>query len=208
MLIIFDLDDTLIDTSGSITPHRLRSLVSDEDSYQEIISLNELCSSSQQALGQFAQLRGLGAGWIQESMQKMFSPLPQGFTIPLTLGAREVLDWLGQSSHQVALVTGGNPSFQMEKLGKSGLDSFPFHSVVIAEDSKKKPYYQSLVKGLGCAPEEVLVCGDRPAIDLAPAHELGFRVFLRRWGRGLQVEKEPWIDGEVWNLLDLTKEIA
>jgi len=208
LLIIFDLDDTLIDTSGCITPHRLRSLVPDEASYQELFFINEACGSSQKALIQFAERRGLGEEWLKEASRRLFEPLPEGMKIPLTLGARELLDWLSQSNHTVALVTGGNPSFQLEKLEKSRVNSFPFHSVAIAEDSNKKPYYQSLARAFGCSAREILVCGDRPAMDLLPAYELGFRVFLRRWGRGLKVEREPWMDGEVWNLLELTKELA
>ena len=208
MLIIFDLDDTLIDTSGCITPHRLRSLVPDEGSYQELSFINEACGSSQKALIQFAERRGLGGAWLKEASERLFEPLPEEMEIPLTLGAQEILDWLSQSNHAVALVTGGNPSFQLEKLEKSGVNSFPFHSVAIAEDSNKKPYYQSLARAFGCSAREILVCGDRPAMDLLPAYELGFRVFLRRWGRGLKVEREPWMDGEVWNLLELIKELA
>ena len=208
MLIIFDLDDTLIDTSGCVTPHRLRSIVPKEEDYQELLSINDLCGSSKQALTHFAARRGLEESWLGAAFKQLFDPLPDGVQISLTPGAGELLEWLSRSNHQVALVTGGNPSFQMEKLGKSKLDSFPFQSISIAEDSKKKPYYQSLADAFDGAARDILVCGDRPEMDLLPAHELGFRVFLRRWGRGLKAKRESWMDGEVWNLLDLTKEIA
>ena len=164
--------------------------------------------AGRKALTHFAARRGLEESWLGAAFKQLFDPLPDGVQISLTPGAGELLEWLSRSNHQVALVTGGNPSFQMEKLGKSKLDSFPFQSISIAEDSKKKPYYQSLADAFDGAARDILVCGDRPEMDLLPAHELGFRVFLRRWGRGLKAKRESWMDGEVWNLLDLTKEIA
>lgn len=205
-MIIFDLDDTLIDTSGSVTPHKLRDVIdamkipSPERAYRELLSLNEGAKSSKEALILFSARYQVP--W-EEALKAMSSPLPFDFKIPLTLGAKEILTYLVDSHHTMALVTGGDPFFQMEKLEKSGIDPSIFSNIAIPEDSNKKPYYQALAKAFSFPPGEILVCGDRSAMDLLPAHELGFRTFLRRWGRGLKGAKETWMEGEIVNLLEL-----
>ena len=64
MLIVFDLDDTLLDTSGGITPFKLKEALSflfedvGEELYQELLVLNRTASSSKEALAALAKRRG------------------------------------------------------------------------------------------------------------------------------------------------------
>lgn len=74
MLIIFDLDDTLIDTTGQITPFKMRSCLERlqkmglsiglfEEAYQELMAINALSPSSSHAIKMFiAQKGGIPAG--------------------------------------------------------------------------------------------------------------------------------------------------
>jgi len=195
LLIIFDLDDTLIDTSGCLTHYKL------EEALQAMVSagltvpnfsaalellrrIDRSAESAKSALEEFVDIHGfdeyiLEVG-VKEIYEKPFSDLP---VFPVD-GALELLYDLGQQ-HQLALVTVGKYLYQMEKLKKAGIDSRIFSKISVIEDRNKKPHYQRIVDELGYASTEVLVCGDRISIDLFPARELGFKTVQMLWGRGL-----------------------
>lgn len=214
-MIIFDLDDTLIDTSGSITPFKmkecLKKLVAEglvvadfEKAYSELLAINGQEVRSKDAIAQFVAKQGGAAGLVKKGMEELTSPLPTGFQIPTTPHAKEILKSFSQS-HLLALVTGGHPPFQFEKLEKAGIDKSFFSKIAIPEDSVKKPFYEGLLKEFSVSPQEVLVCGDRIAMDLLPAHELGFTTVHMRWGRGKQTPTEKWIHYAISELGELKR---
>ncbi len=213
MLIIFDLDDTLIDTSGSVTPFKMKEclecLVAQglpiqdfRAAYRDLLALNEYSPRSKDALSRFIALSGGSADLIQRMEEVLTSPLPPDFQVPTTPHAKEILEILGQA-HTLALVTGGHPPFQQEKLKKAGIDSSIFSKIHIPEDSVKKPYYKGLFEEYSSSPSQVVVCGDRIAMDLLPAYELGFTTVHMRWGRGAKAETETWIRYSISNLGEL-----
>src|SRR5690348_16050389 len=131
LLIIFDLDDTLLDTSGTVTPFKLREglklLIQDgakvanfEDAYAELMVLNRRCSRSTDATRHFA--KKVGCSDISRAHAELTAPLPAGFTIPTTPDAKEVLNYF-RPNYLLAIVTGGHPPFQREKMEKAGLDT-------------------------------------------------------------------------------------
>lgn len=213
MLIIFDLDDTLIDTSGAVTPFKLgqclKRLIHEgicftdfEEAYASLLAYNASSPKSFDALSKFLLESGVDPSKAAPVIAELTGPLPTDFVVPTTPGAKEVLSFFHQK-HRLALVTGGHPPFQLEKLKKAGLDSSVFSKIHIPEDSIKKPYYQVLLKEFSIPPEEIWVCGDRIKMDLAPAHELGFRTVHMRWGRGLMTDTEDWIDYSITTLREL-----
>ena len=213
MLIIFDLDDTLIDTSGSVTPFKLRqclevlmslgvSLPPLDEAYAEVLLWNQRCSKSQEALSSFASSYGASASQIQESLKCLSSSLPDSFQVSMTPHAKEILEFYHQK-YPLAIVTGGHPPFQRDKLKKAGIDSSLFSMIGIPEDSIKKPYYQALQEKFSLHPQEIWMCGDRIEMDLKPAFELGFRTIHMRWGRGAMVKPEPWVDYSIGSLSEL-----
>jgi FMN phosphatase YigB (HAD superfamily) len=202
-LIIFDLDDTLIDTSGAVTPFKMRECLKKlgfSDDFEELALLNHSSSGSREAFKKFLDKKG-APHLIERAMEEMMAPLPDDFAIPTTPEAKEILNWL-KKTHTLALVTGGHPPFQMEKLKKAGIDSSLFSKIAIPEDSIKKPFYRRLMEEFSA---ETLVCGDRIAMDLAPAHELGCTTVHMRWGRGKLVKTEPWIDHAIESLAELKR---
>lgn len=52
-----------------------------------------------------------------------------------------------------------------------------------------EPFKNALIE-LGCAPDEILIIGDRVDIDLAPAKRFGMKTCLVTWGRELQYEPQ------------------
>ena len=212
-MIIFDLDDTLIDTTGSVTPFKFRQclkhliekgscFIDFEAAYESLLAYNALSLKSVEALSRFISETGIDPAQAASVFAELTGPLPAEFVVATTPGAKEILSFF-HSAHRLALVTGGHPLFQLEKLKKAGLDSSVFSKIHIPEDSIKKPYYQALIKEFSIPPEEIWVCGDRIQMDLVPAHELGCRTIHMRWGRGLRMETEDWIDHSIATLREL-----
>ena len=54
-------------------------------------------------------------------------------------------------------------------------------------------------------PSQALVCGDRIAMDLVPAFELGFTTVHMRWGRGSLVKTAEWAHHAISDLSELKR---
>jgi putative hydrolase of the HAD superfamily len=93
-----------------------------------------------------------------------------------------VLDVL-KKKYQLAIVTMGEPRFQMEKIKKSSLEPALFCKIVVTPIAKG-PHYKALMEALSLAPQEVVVVGDKIENDLRPAKELGARTIHLKKGRG------------------------
>lgn len=213
MLIIFDLDDTLIDTSGAVTPFKMKQCLQKlvekgfsppnfTKAYEELLAYNLSSPKSIDALSKFLMQIGFDLSQSQSIFAELTTPLPSDFVVPTTPQAKEILSYFS-ASHRLALVTGGSPLFQLEKLKKAGLDTSIFSKIDIPEDSIKKPYYQALARKFSILPEQIWVCGDRIQMDLVPAYELGFKTIHMRWGRGQQSASEDWIDHSIATLSEL-----
>jgi FMN phosphatase YigB (HAD superfamily) len=153
---------------------------------------------------EFLSRLGADPSFIKKGLITMKEPLPDHFVIPTTPNAKEILNFFAKD-HVLALVTGGNPRFQLEKLEKAGIDRSIFSKIAIPEDSIKKPFYQRLIKEFSVSPRDVLVCGDRITVDLLPAFELGMTTVQMRWGRGMHLQKEKWVDHFISNLSELKR---
>ena len=195
MLIIFDLDDTLIDTSGCITPVQLTNafeklasfgvVFSDFDkSLQSLLRLNETAPSARHAVEEFFEINGIDTQFLDAILKSVYEEFPSSLQVDPHDMAIDILDALGES-HKLALVTVGKEDLQLLKLKKAGIDSDVFSKIIVTQEKNKKIHYRSIVEGLEMDSAEVIVCGDRIAIDLAPAKELGFITVHMRSGRGL-----------------------
>jgi putative hydrolase of the HAD superfamily len=214
LLIIFDLDDTLIDTSGSITPFALENALQSmiaaglristyEDALEQLKRINKTALSSSDALSEFIEILDGTAEHLQVGKEKLCNELPADIPIFPIDGAGELLTELAQD-HELALVTMGKSAIQMEKLKKAGIDSALFSNIVVSEDRNKKIHYKRLTEGGRYFSNEILVCGDRIAIDLTPAKDLGFKTVHVRWGRGLNSQGRK---GDVDYQIDALKEL-
>ena len=137
MLIIFDLDDTLLDTSGAVTPFKMREclklLIEDgakvndfEQAYADLMALNNISFRSKDAVRSFAE--DLGCPNASRALAELTAPLPADFTIPMTPGAKDVLTFFFLK-YPLVIATGGYPPFQREKIEKAGLDTSIFSRI-------------------------------------------------------------------------------
>lgn len=205
MLIIFDLDDTLIDTTGSITPVKLEQALvkmmeagleigNFEEALDILKRLDTAAESGSQTLLEFLEISLIDKGaykkYFEVGQAELYGQLPSDFPIYPLDQALEVLEELG-AQHQLALVSMGKPDQQLLKLKNAGIDSTIFSKIIISEDRDKKPHYKTILDELGFAPLQTVVCGDRVGRDLLPAKELGCITVQMQWGRGLNSTHSP-----------------
>lgn len=195
MLIVFDLDDTLVDTTGCITYHLLEKAL--EAMVQEglviadfaealllLRRLNDRALSAKHALSEFVEIFEGDAIILEKGMAQIYEIEASPLSLSPLPGAVEVLSAL-KLNHCLTLVTIGRPQFQRGKLKKAGIDSSLFSKILVSEEESKGPLYEGLLEEFGFSRWEVWVCGDRIARDLSPAKRLGFHTVLMKWGRGL-----------------------
>ena len=170
-----------------------------EEAYQRLLLLNAISPSSKEALKSLMDEAGFPFKKAFRALDELTAPLPSDFTIQTTPDSPKILTYFC-SLCPVALVTGGHPPFQLEKIEKAGLDSSIFSRIAIPEDSVKRPAYEALAKEFST--DEIWVCGDRIETDLKPARALGFKTVHMRWGRGKQVSAD-WVDHTISTLTEL-----
>lgn len=195
MLIIFDLDDTLIDTSAYITPPKLEKalvrmveegcvLIEPEKALKDLLNFNQEQSSSGAALELFAQKYNIDSKTQAIGLEELYDGFPEPSTVRPVFGALETLEQLSLEG-RLAVVSVGNKEQQLFKLEKAGIPSSFFYKIFILEEKNKKKYYERLIEELQIEPDQVIVCGDRIKIDLLPAKEIGcYTVHMER-GRGV-----------------------
>lgn len=215
MFIIFDLDDTLIDTSGSVTPFQMKRVLEDifsakcfENNFQEILDylleLDKKCNSARETLKLFFEKYNLDQNLYPAAVEKIYGYIPDGckiFTVPQAVETIELLS----KTHTLAIVTAGDPKIQLYKLEKAGMDRSFFCKIDVSSTRDKKKYFESLIKDFSLNRGDVLVCGDKIAIDLTPAKELGCTTVLMQWGRGKNQLIDQSVDFKISSLPELHK---
>ena len=195
MLIIFDLDDTLIDTTGSITPGLLQKALhgmvkaglkvdSFEDALATLRRLDLTAESALHTLQEFMELVDADPSLLSIGEQIIYGEIAEDFSVFPLDEAYEVLEQL-KEQHSLALVSIGQQERQMRKMENAGLDSTIFSKIVILQQENKKPAYQKVLEEINAQPAKTVVCGDRIERDLTPAKQLGCKTIHMRWGRGL-----------------------
>lgn len=215
MFIIFDLDDTLIDTSGSITPFQMKRVLKDVLSKEQfdqnfqiifntLLELDSKCKSSRETIKTFFEKYGIDKGHYKAAIEKIYGEIPSTckvFTVPQAIETIELLS----KTHKLAIVTAGDPKIQLYKLEKAGIDRSFFCKIDVSTTRDKKKYFESLVKDFSLKCEDVLVCGDKIDIDLMPAKQLGFTTVLMKWGRGRNQLIDESVDFKISSLTELHK---
>jgi FMN phosphatase YigB (HAD superfamily) len=216
LFIIFDLDDTLIDTSGCITPIKLeRALHSMVRSGLEIddfqlaldflLRLDKKAESARSALEEFVEVNGFDSRFLQIALDEVYHVFSNEIPVFPTEDAVEVLSALSYN-HKMAIVSVGKKEHQLLKLEKAGIDTSLFCKILVLEERNKKSHYKQLIQEMSLLPKEVVVCGDRIPIDLTPAKQLGCSTVHMKKGRGIYsfgVENE--VDFTITNLSQMGK---
>lgn len=212
MLIVFDLDDTLVDTSGALIPLKLKMSLqamidaglktsSFEIAFQELQKIDARSPNGKETLTKFLEKMNADPSFLDIGLKEYLS-LPKDFFIRALEGAQQVLTTLVKE-HTLVIVSTGIEQAQYMKMEKAGIKKEIFRKIIISPDYNKKLYYLRLTKELKFKAEETLVCGDKFDTDLLPAKELNMKTVQILWGRALKTTSNGKPDYSIKKLSEL-----
>lgn len=211
MLIIFDLDDTLIDTTKKLTPIVLKKAlkemilkgfqVDNEDlAYKKLLEIDKTSSNSKESIKKFLSLYNANQNFYNIALEALRAPLDKDVKVFTLKNAKKILNYL-TNNHTLALVSIGKEKFQFDKIQKAGIDTTIFSKIIITEEENKGFYYKQIIEELNFSSQSTYVCGDKINIDLLPAKEIGCTTIHIKWGRGKYLPENKNVDYTI-NFLD------
>lgn len=202
--VIFDLDDTLINTTEQLIPIAIKILREILVSYEISITTDELFqlrkdffntnpreSFNTHLVCLFFNLSDQSE--VLNKLHEAFYNIPLPENIMLTPDAELVLSKLNQRLH---LVTSGSKSTQSKKIKAAGIEKY-FYEWKCAEDEvsiSKSDIFKSLISKM--PPSNFLVVGNRIDNEIKAANKLNIKSCLFRFGEYKQLvplssEEEP-----------------
>ncbi|GAB4189254.1 MAG: TIGR02253 family HAD-type hydrolase [Simkaniaceae bacterium] len=215
MFIIFDLDDTLIDTSGTILPvkakralqkmlHAGLPLANPEQAFAELMQFLKKAKSSEEGLARFLEPKKNGMDFFTCGFEEIYKGDLGGIDIRPLPKALEVLKELADA-HLLSIATIGEKKMQLQKLHGAGIDINLFYRIECLQENKKV-FYRQIRDELGIPSKNIFVCGDKVTTDLVPAKELGLNTVHMKWGRGENFTEEiENVDYTIYELSELKK---
>ena len=217
MLIIFDLDDTLIDSWNTSIPIKLKIAlqemikagleVKDEKiAFQRILELNESTDNGKTTLQTFLQeLNNTNEKTLEIGHHAYYGGPVIDIVRPPLPGAIEVLQQL-HKNHTLSIVTHGEEETQNDKINRAKIDTSLFKKIIITPKYDKLNSYKQILEELHFPPENSIVIGDKYKTDLLPAKELGMKTIHMKWGKGkMIVPKENEVDYIISDLHEIPK---
>lgn len=188
-LIIFDLDDTLVNTSDVFWRVREAAVKAishagfdaesirirfEEIENENIIKYGYTYSRYEISFMQLADELHL-CDELRSELQDITRELTHKEGIPRLIdGAVELLSWCAER-YDLCLLTRGNRVFQNFKIRVNELDQFFQRSNTYVVDVKNANVLMSILQSRGYGPEDAWVIGDSIIADINPALEIGAR---------------------------------
>ncbi len=208
--IIFDLDDTLYDCSGTL-------VLKSKKLAGKIISKEIKCSEAE-ALKLQLEIEGrLGPkADIAHEIAVLYN-LPEEFCreITNTINSLEIEDAilfsdtmdsinkLKKNGYKLFLVTFGNRKMQEKKINSLGLES-SFEEIIITENPRgKEKCFKEILTKYNLEPEQVLCVGDKIKDEIDVGKRLGMSTALMKHGRHYHFYKSEISDEDPY--LHITK---
>ena len=208
--IIFDLDDTLYDCSGTLVLKRKKLAA-------KIISKAIKCSEAE-ALKLQLELEGrLGPrADIAREIASLYN-LPEEFCKEVTntvntlkvegailfSDTMDSINELKKNGYKLFLVTFGNREMQKKKIKDLGLER-AFDEIIITENPRgKEKCFKEILTKYDLEPEQVLCVGDKIKDEIEVGKRLGMSTALMKHGRHYHFYKSEINDGEPY--LHITK---
>lgn len=188
MYLIFDLDDTILNTTRTLGRKQLAkvaALLRDGDNrlseaqvYEQLLQLRENFCTGREAIVAVCSEFHIEDRLLEQALHVYYHQVnPAG--IEAMPGAAALLDELAGSS-KLALVSIGKRDTQLAKMVVAGINAQLFHPCIITEADKGRAYLEvaSAWHLSGAALADVIVIGDRYATDIEPAQRIGFRTIM------------------------------
>lgn len=192
MFLIFDLDDTLLDTSATAGRYKLQEVVelwhhmgvlpeSKDQALNTLLQWRGTVPTGRDVLKRYTAVHGMPAAAFKEAEVEYYDRQHDHVPIRAMQGALESLDQL-RKDHRIALVSIGRTDQQRRKMEAVGLEPSQFDHLRIVEEGGKQGTFRELAAAWGLAPgagfRQVVVIGDRDETDIAPAQALGMRTVM------------------------------
>lgn len=194
--IVFDLDDTLLDTNGRLVPAAAREAcqamveagldVDPAECFVErarFITREPRGNVYRHLVDKFGVRSGASAERVVDAGSKAFHVRDVGNNVELFDGAQKLLDTLAQG-YTLYLVTAGDESTQKQKVSLLGIEQ-SFKRILFVDPSRgetKSNAFREIQNFEGGEPRAFLSVGNRVDSDIAPAKELGWDACWVRTG--------------------------
>jgi len=191
--IIFDLDDTLYDCSGTLVLRGRRQVAgkiarlikcSEEEAYSLQLEMEEKYGVKANIYEKIVSHYHLPGTYAQELLEEFVHIDISDITV-----FPDVIDTMIQlkgRGYWVVLVTSGDKEIQRKKIDVLELNNRYFDDIVITErnnDQSKKACFQEIMKRYDLQPEEVICVGDKIDDELAASKSLGMVSIMFEHGR-------------------------
>lgn len=222
--LIFDLDDTLIDTWNLLIPLANRNSCEAmiqaglNCHLQDCLGEREIYLQSHAREGVYLHLvqefglkdeAATSPEQIAELGLSAYLDLKIPSSLPLMTGARELLDQL-RPRYVLDLVTSGKAHLQEAKIRACGIAPY-FKQIWIVDLSQNQTKYDAFTKILSreaCPPEKILCIGNRLDQEIRQARSLGMGTCHLRYGEGGFAEPRDDLERPDFQINSLTELIA
>ena len=191
--IIFDLDDTLYDCSGTLVLRGRRQVAgkiarlikcSEEEAYSLQLEMEEKYGVKANIYEKIVSHYHLPGTYAQELLEEFVHIHISDITV-----FPDVIDTMIQlkgRGYWVVLVTSGDKEIQRKKIDVLGLNNRYFDDIVITERNKgqsKKACFREIIKRYDLQPKEFVCVGDKIDDELAAGKSLGMFTVMFEHGR-------------------------
>lgn len=192
-VIIFDLDDTLYDCSGTLVVRGRRQVAktiaklincSEEEAYQLQLDTEEKYGVKANIYEKIVSHYHLPGTYAQELLEEFVHTDISDITV-----FPDVIDTMIQlkgRGYWMVLVTSGDKEIQRKKINVLGLNNRYFDDIVITERNKgqpKKACFQEIMKRYDLQAEEFACVGDKIDDELTASQSLGMVTVMFEHGR-------------------------
>ncbi len=201
--IIFDLDDTLYDCSGTLVlkGKKLAAKIiskaikcSEAEALKLQLDLEERLGPKVDIALEIAKLYNLPAGFCDEITNTINSMEIEGAILfPDTMDS---INELKRNGYKLFLVTFGNKEVQEKKINVLGLER-AFDEIIITENPQgKEKCFKEILTQHGFEPKQVLCVGDKIKDEIEVGNRLGMFTALMKHGRHYHFYKSEINDEE------------
>ncbi|HHT9123444.1 MAG TPA: HAD family hydrolase [Candidatus Wunengus sp. YC63] len=191
--VIFDLDDTLYDCSGTLVVRGRKQVAktiaklincSEEEAFQLQLDMEEKYGVKANIYEKIVSHYHLPGTYAQELLEEFVHIDISDITV-----FPDVMDTMIQlkaRGYWVVLVTSGDKEIQRKKIDVLGLNNRYFDDIVITErnkDQSKKACFQEIIKRYDLQAEEVICVGDKIDDELTASKSLGMVTVMFEHGR-------------------------
>lgn len=224
-IIVFDLDDTLLDTSSLLVPVAVQMACQTMIDFGLCATISECITFRNQCIKHFPRANPFKEminhfdikektpkEQMLEAAQIAFCQVPLPNNLAILDGGQSLLENL-TLNHKLFLLTIGHTDTQNQKINKMGIRSF-FHEILLVDNKSidtKFSVFEKLVthlSSLSIRPERILSVGDRLDQEIAAAKLQGCKTCWFKNGEHsfLQAQKkEEFPDFIIYKLSDLIK---